>query len=100
MVELADRLRELRQERGWTQGRVAERLGVPPSVISAYENGIRQPSYEVLIKLARLYGVTSDYLLGISGRRTPDSQHLVSLDRLSPTNIALVSQLIRALGEM
>ena len=100
MVELADRLRELRQERGWTQGRVAERLGVTPSVISAYENGIRQPSYEVLIKLARLYGVTSDYLLGISGRRTPDSQHLVSLDRLSPTNIALVSQLIRALGEL
>ena len=100
MVELADRLRELRQERGWTQGRGAERLGVTPSVISAYENGIRQPSYEVLIKLARLYGVTSDYLLGISGRRTPDSQHLVSLDRLSPTNIALVSQLIRALGEM
>ena len=44
MVELADRLRELRQERGWTQGRVAERLGVTPSVISAYENGIRQPS--------------------------------------------------------
>ena len=30
MVELADRLRELRQERGWTQGRVAERLGVTP----------------------------------------------------------------------
>ena len=79
---------------------MAERLGVTPSVISAYENGIRQPSYEVLIKLARLYGVTSDYLLGISGRRTPASQHLVSLDRLSPTNIALVSQLIRALGEM
>ena len=100
MVELADRLRELRQERGWTQGRVAERLGVTPSVISAYENGIRQPSYEVLIKLARLYGVTSDYLLGISGRRTPDSQHLVSLDRLSPNCRQLVSQLIRALGEM
>lgn len=99
MVDFSMRLRELRQERGWTQGQVAGRLGVTPSVVSAYENGIRQPSYEVLIKISRLYGVSSDYLLGISGRRTPDCQHLVSLDRLSPANIALISQLIRALGE-
>lgn len=99
MVDFSARLRELRKERGLTQSQMAGRLGVTPSMVSAYENGIRQPSYEVLIKIARLYGVSSDYLLGISGRRTPDSQHLVSLDSLSPANIALVSQLIRALGE-
>lgn len=99
MVDFPTRLRELRKERGLTQGQVAGRLGVTPSMVSAYENGIRQPSYEVLIKIARLYGVSSDYLLGISGRRNPDSQHLVSLDSLSPSNIALVIQIIRALGE-
>lgn len=99
MVELGLRLKSLRQERGWTQKRVAQRIGGTASIVSAYENGIRQPSYEALVKLARLYGVSSDYLLGISGRRTADSQYLVSLDGLSPAKIALVIQLVDALKE-
>lgn len=68
-------------------------------MVSSYENGIRQPSYEVLIKLARLYNVSSDHLLGISGRRLPDSQYLISLDGLTPAKISLVLQLIDALKE-
>lgn len=99
MVDLGVKLKELRQERQWTQGYVAKRIGVTASVISAYETCIRQPSYEALIKLARLYGVSSDYLLGLSGRRTVENQHLVSLDGLTPTKIALVIQLIDALKE-
>lgn len=99
MVELGLRLKELRYERKWTQGQVAERIGVTPSVISAYETGIRMPSYEILIKLVRLFGVSSDYLLGINGKRTADSQYLVSLDGLTPSKIFLVSQLIDALRE-
>lgn len=99
MVELGVRLKELRRERNWTQGQVAERIGVTPSVISAYEIGIRLPSYEALLKLVRLYGVSADYLLGISGKRSSDSQYLVSLDGLSPSKIALVTQLINALRE-
>ena len=51
MVELGTKLRELRRERNWTQSQVAQRTGGTASVVSAYENGIRQPSYEVLIKL-------------------------------------------------
>lgn len=99
MVELGIRLRELRKERGMTQGQVAQRVGVTASVVSAYESGIRQPSYGALIKLARLYGVSSDYLLGISGKRTADSQYTASLDGLPPSKIALVMQLIEALRE-
>ena len=99
MVELGLRLKELRYERKWTQGQVAERIGVTPSVISAYETGIRMPSYEILIKLVRLFGVSSDYLLGINGKRTADSQYLVSLDGLTPSKIFLVSQLNDALRE-
>ena len=97
MVEIGRRLRELRKERGWTQAQIAERIGVTASIISAYENEIRQPSYDALLKLVRLYGVSSDYLLGISGKRTADSQYFVSLDGLPPSKIALVIQLIDAL---
>lgn len=99
MVELGTKLRELRREQNWTQSQVAQRTGGTASVVSAYENGIRQPSYEVLIKLARLYNVSSDHLLGISGRRLPDSQYLISLDGLTPAKISLVLQLIDALKE-
>ena len=99
MVDLGQRLRELRRERGLTQHQVADRLGVTASVVSAYEGGLRQPSYEVLIKLVRLYGVSADYLLGISGKRAPDSRYVVSLDGLTPSRIALVKELVAALKE-
>lgn len=99
MVELGTRLKELRLEQQWTQGYVAKRVGVTASIISAYETGIRQPSYEVLIRLAHLFSVSSDYLLGITGKRTPDNQYLVSLDGLTPAKITLVTQLIAALKE-
>lgn len=99
MVELGTRLKELRLERQWTQGQVGKRIGVTASIISAYETGIRQPSYEVLIRLAHLYGVSSDYLLGISGKKSPDAQYLISLDGLTPAKITLVTQLIAALKE-
>ena len=99
MVELGTRLKELRLEREWTQGQVGKRVGGTASIISAYETGIRQPSYEVLIRLAHLYDVSSDYLLGISGKKTPDAQFLVSLDGLTPAKIVMVTQLIAALKE-
>ena len=44
-------------------------------------------------------GGAADYLLGITEKRTRDSQHLVSLDGLTPSKIALVTQLIEALKE-
>ena len=99
MVDLGSRLKELRESGGLTQKQVAERIGVTASVISAYENGIRQPSYSALIKLTALYNVSSDYLLGITGNRTKESRHQVSLDGLSASNAALVVQLIDALRE-
>ena len=99
MVELGTKLRQLRQERQWTQGQVAKQIGVTASIVSAYETGIRFPSYEALIKLARLYGVSTDYLLGVSTKKSIDSQHLVSLDGLTPAKISVVLQLIEMLKE-
>lgn len=99
MVELGKKLRELRVERKLTQKQVAQRLGVTASIISAYENDIRQPSFDSLVKLSRLYNVSTDYLLGVSSRRTADNQHLIGLDGLTPAKISLVTQLVSALKE-
>lgn len=62
---LEDRLKKLRKEQGYTMKELAQQLSLSESVISLYENGKRQPSYDILIKLAKLYSVTTDYLLCI-----------------------------------
>lgn len=64
MKMIGNRIRHLRSERNMTQATLARRLGVTKSVVSAYENGMRYPSYDVLLKLADTFGVSTDYLLG------------------------------------
>ncbi len=63
MVEFSQRLKQLRKEKHLTQAQVAERIGVTASMVSSYETDIRLPSYEVLVKIATLFGVTVDYML-------------------------------------
>lgn len=72
VVCLSVRLRELRATKKLTQAQVARSVGVTRAVISAYETDIRQPSYDVLIRLALLYGVTTDYLLCLEEKRYLD----------------------------
>lgn len=52
---MRNRLRELRGERAWTQGDVAQRLGVSRQTINAIETGKFDPSLPVAFKLARLF---------------------------------------------
>lgn len=67
MDGLKERLRALRESRGYSQKGLAKRLGCSPSLISSYETGERSPSLQNLGELADCFGVTADYLLG----RTP-----------------------------
>ena len=57
------RLKELREENSLTQQAVAEYLNVKQNTYSQYENEKRQLSIDVLIKLAKFYKVTTDYIL-------------------------------------
>ncbi len=52
-----------------TQAQVAKRLNLSKTTISGYENNIKTPSIDVLVRLANLYGVTSDYILGIEKKK-------------------------------
>lgn len=71
-------LKQLRTAKKLTQNQVADYVGVSRSVISAYENDMRYPSYEVLIRLSLLLGVSTDFLLGIEGRRYMDISGLTT----------------------
>lgn len=73
MVDFSARLKTLRQRAGLTQQQLGSRIGVTKSVISYYELSDRTPSPEVLIKLAGVFHVSTDYLLGLEqGGQTID----------------------------
>lgn len=57
-------IKDIRTRKNLTQADVANALGVSSVVYSRYETGSRQPSIEVLIQMADIFGVTVDYLLG------------------------------------
>lgn len=64
MIEFGNTLKSLRIENNMTQAELAQKLDVTKSVISAYETGIRMPSYDILIHISKLFDVSTDYLLG------------------------------------
>lgn len=60
---LGARIAALRRDAGWSQAELASRLRVSASAIGMYEQGRREPSADTLVALARIFGVTTDYLL-------------------------------------
>ena len=59
------RLKELREEYGYSQQKLAEMLLIKQNTYSQYENGARDLPIEYLIKLSEIYSVSTDYILGL-----------------------------------
>ena len=78
MIEIGERIKELRKQIGLTQEQLAKRLWVTKSIISAYENGTRFPSLEILRQLAYTFNVSTDYLLGVNKKQFLDITNLKS----------------------
>lgn len=65
-MRFAQRLKELRLEKGMTQQQIASLLNIKQQSYTRYEYGTGEPSLQTLIKLAEIFEVSTDYLLGIS----------------------------------
>ena len=61
-----DRLIKLRQARGWTKKEFSAKIVKTQQTVGKWENGSNAPTFKDLVKLVGLFGVTSDYLLGLS----------------------------------
>ncbi len=68
---MGSRLRDLREDGDLNQTQVANYLGMSQTGYSKYETGENDIPTQVLIKLARYYQTSVDYILGISDDRTP-----------------------------
>ncbi len=91
MTNLGNIIKSLRLQKNWSQDDLAKRIGVKKSSVSAYENDLRLPSYETLIEIARVFDVSTDYLLEIENNRTID------ISGLSESEIAAVRHLINVM---
>lgn len=87
-MNMGEKIKSLRIEKKLTQKQVADRIGLAISAVSSYESGARYPSYDVLAKLARIFHVSTDYLLGMTDTRNVD------VTGLNDNEIELVSQLV------
>lgn len=86
---LGERISQQRTTRNWSQVDLAKRLGVAKQTISNWENDNIQPSIEMLVRLSRIFGVTTDYLLGLE-----DTPRL-EVEGLPPEVVAHLSLLIK-----
>lgn len=85
---LNERIKKLRILNGMSQVDLAARLGISKQSVSNWENDNIQPSIDMLLKLARLFSVSTDYLLGLETRR------YLEVSGLSETQLTHLQQVI------
>ena len=87
MKMTAERIKVLREARGWTQAELARRLSITRNGVNSWEQGLSMPSPACLVDLAKLFSVSTDYLLGVERLET------VNVTGLNEEDIALLAQL-------
>lgn len=90
-MNFGEKLKNLRASQKLTQQQLANRIGVTKLVVSYYESGDRYPSYDVLVKIARIFHTTTDYLLDLS------KDSVIDVTGLSDEDIAAVRAVTEAL---
>ena len=70
------RLRDLIEENDITQKKLAADLNIAASTVSSYVQGVREPDFSILLRLADYFHVSTDYLLGLSDNVSLDISHL------------------------
>ena len=95
MKEFGKRLKHLRENKKiiddkWTQEYVADLIGVARPTYTAYENGTKQPPLETVKKIADIFDVRVDYLLG---RDTKDKGKEINLEGLSENRKKMIEEI-------
>ena len=85
---LGQHINELRLSLGWSLVQLAEKLNISKQTVSNWENDNIQPSIEMLVRIAKLFHVSTDYLLDLDSART------INVDGLPKNFIAHLTQII------
>ena len=88
---IANQIRYLREQRGLTQADLAKKLGLTRSSVNAWEMGVSVPSVQYVIELAKIFQVSTDYILGVN------SSWSISLSGLSDADVQMVCTIVNLL---
>lgn len=91
----AKRIKELREENNISQKEFAKTIGVAQSTYALYETDKREPSFDVLIKIAQYFNVTTDFLLGLVDERTIENVDIAKNTGLSDEAIKVLNLYVR-----
>ena len=84
-MNIGEKIAQLRRDAGMTQEALASRLVISPQAISKWERGIANPDLEVIPEIAKLFGISTDELLGLSSPKARENElesRISSLERL------------------
>lgn len=105
-IILINRMKELREEFGWTQKQLADHAGLSQGGIGSIENGSREPNITTLKAIAKAFGVGVDYLIGFddykqslnfSNELKYDEQSLLEFYKLlSPSNKEMIFRVLQS----
>lgn len=92
---IGEKIRFLRESHGYTQAEIADKLDVGRSVYSCYECDKRNISIQSIIKLTKIYNITSDFLLGLTNN--PFGSKTETIEKyLSPIAIKNIKKMVEA----
>jgi len=82
MINIGERITSLRKAQSWSQEDLAAKIDASRVMIGKYERGDNLPSIEVIVKLAKAFDVSADFLLGEGLNATYDKEMVRRLDEL------------------
>ncbi|MGX8699642.1 MAG: helix-turn-helix domain-containing protein [bacterium] len=96
-MTFSERMTEARRALGVSQRQAAQALGISQAQLSHYENGQREPRLELIPALCRYYGVSADYLLGVTD--TADAAEELTRLRRRESDLEAIIALVRRVSE-
>ncbi len=93
LFPLAEKIKQMREQSKMTQAGLARALGLTRASINAWEMGLSVPSTPFIVELAKLFGVSTDYLLGL------DTTATLKIDGLSEREVSVLMELVACFRE-
>lgn len=93
MKDFGERIKALREHKGWSQRQLGEKIHRTKNVVYRIEAGVQTPTIDILIEFAQVFGVSTDFLCGLqkADSLTPEQQELLTLVQRTLENMDQLS---------